>query len=127
MDHSYAKKLFTSAAIFNFLIVFALIFQIPPLRGVLLTDSYPPTATVFFQITIGLVALCGWAYYKVASDPVKYQPFVMFGAYAKSIFIAVIYYHWLSGNISWLLPMLVTVDLIYVALFYAYDHRKTTS
>ena len=116
-----AKKLFTSAAIFNFVVAFGFLAQIPPLGKILGLDAYPATANAFFQITFLIVVLCGWAYLKVANDPVKYQPFITFGILTKAIFVIVIVAYYLMGSISWILPSLVSGDVVWIVLFYIYN------
>ena len=121
MSNTYAKKLFTSAVIFNFLVAIAFLAQIPPIGTILAIDSYPPTANAFLQITFLIVVLCGWAYLKVANDPIKYQPYITFGILIKAIFVIVIVAYYLMGSISWILPSLVLGDVVWIVLFYLYN------
>lgn len=116
-----AKKLFTSAAIFNFVVAFGFLAQISPLGKILGLDSYPATAHAFLQITFLIVVLCGWAYLKVANDPIKYQPYITLGILIKAIFVIVIVAYYLMGSITWILPTLVSGDIVWILLFYSYN------
>jgi len=65
--------------------------------------------------------LCGWAYLKVANDPIKYQPYITLGILIKAIFVVVIFAYFLMGKITWILPFLVSTDAVWIVLFYRFE------
>ncbi len=109
-----ANPLFQVAAIFNFVVGASLLLAYPwtaPLLGI----EGPPT--VWFHITIGIVLLFGYGYWRISRDPVANRPLIVFGAAGKLIFAAVIYAHWFAGTAPGLVALLVTADVIFAALF----------
>lgn len=117
------RKLFLSAACFNFLVAIPSLLGMELVAKVLLLDLSSPITVLFFQITMGIVALFGWAYYRIACDSNRYRPFILLGAMAKTIFVVVIIGHWIAGDLQWPLAALVIVDVIYAALFSLYYRR----
>jgi hypothetical protein len=113
----YERSLFVTAACFNWA-VGLLILGGYPLAAHLLELAGPPT--VWVHLVAAIVVLFGVAYWLVAKQPQRYRPFVGLGAAGKLAFAAIIYYHWLSGDASTRLAMLVNVDVIFALLFLRY-------
>jgi hypothetical protein len=112
-----ARTLFGIAAAFNFLVGLLMLVAYPLVAQVLGLEGPP---TVWFHIAAAIVIIFGYAYWRIAQDPVTYRPFVALGAIAKLAFVIAIYGHWLVGTASSAMALLVTADLIFAVLFVAY-------
>lgn len=123
MNKSYIHKLFFSAACFNVIVALPSLLFVGLASQILSLDLDSSAATLFYQITMLIVALFGWVYFKIAGDPVQYRPFILLGILAKSIFVVVIMWHWITGSISWPLAALVSVDLVYAVSFFLVYRR----
>ena len=111
------RTLFWIAALFNFLVGFPMLLAYPLVARVLGLEGPP---TVWFHITAAIVVVFGYAYARIARDPVKYRSYVALGAIAKLAFVVVIYGHWLNGTVPGPVALLVTADLVFALLFGAY-------
>lgn len=119
MSERYTSWLFKSAACFN--ILAGMSFLAAPQRFTeLMGLAMNQTATLFGQILFSVVVLFGWAYWMIAVDPLRYRTHIVLGILGKSIFVVIIYGHWLAGNIPWPLAAVVTGDTIYALLFLHY-------
>lgn len=116
---TYTRTLFFSAACFNVLAGLPLLVAMRPVAE-LLGLQITPTSAPFIQITMALVVIFGWAYWMIARDPLRYRPYIVLGVFLKLVVVAVIYGHWLVGNIPWPLPMLASGDILYALLFWRY-------
>lgn len=112
-----ARPLFSIAALFNFLVGVPMLVAYSTFARLLQLEGPP---TVWFHIAAAIVVIFGFAYWSIARDPVKFRPYVMLGIVGKLAFVAIIYGHWLAGNISGRGAVLVTGDLIFALLFIAY-------
>jgi hypothetical protein len=112
-----ARPLFTTAALFNFLVGLPMLVAFP-LVGRVLGFEGPPT--LWTQIVAAIVLVFGYAYWRIANDPVQFRPYVTLGIIGKLIFVVIIYAHWLSGTATGAAALLVTVDLAFALLFIAY-------
>jgi FtsH-binding integral membrane protein len=119
-----ARKLFTVAAVFNLLVGVPMLVAYPVVAKLLALQG-PPTA--WFHIAGAVVVLFGYVYWKIARDPAQFRPFVMLGIIAKMLFVVVIYGHWLAGDLSGRVALLVTVDLVFALLFAAYLRRSAAA
>lgn len=119
-----ANSLFLTAAIFNWLVGSLLLFAYPLVSRMLGFEGPPD---VFFHIVAGIVVLFGFAYWLIWRDPVRFRPFVHFGAVAKLVFVLAIYAHWAMGSASGMLALLVSADLIFAVLFFNYLRRTSLS
>lgn len=119
------RKLFISAAWFNILAGLPLLVAMGPVAG-LMGLQLNPTAVLFIHITAGLIVVFGGVYWMIARDPVRYRPYIPLGIILKIFFVVVVYGHWLSGSVSWPLPALAFVDVIYAVLFWRY-YRQTAA
>lgn len=109
-----ARPLFTVAAVFN-VVVGATMLLAYPLVAPLFQIEGPPT--VWYHICIAAILVFGYAYWRIARDPVRFRPYVVLGAIAKLGFVVAIYGHWLAGDTSARLAILVTADLVFAVLF----------
>lgn len=112
-----AKSLFGIAAIFNVVVGGSLLLGYPlvaPLLGI----EGPPT--LWFHITAAIVLVFGYAYWRIAGDPVRFREYIILGAIAKLVFVVATYGHWLHGDASGMLALLVTADLVFAAIFVAW-------
>ena len=112
-----ARPLFAIAALFNFLVGIPMLVAYPLVARLLGLEGPP---TVWFHIAAAIVIVFGYAYARIAQDPVKYRPYVMLGAIAKLAFVVVIYGHWLNGTAPGRVALLVTADLVFALLFAGY-------
>lgn len=119
MSNSYSRTLFGSAAGFNVLAGLPLLVAMQPVAA-LMGLQVTPTSTLFIQITMALVVMFGWAYWMISRDPVRYRPYIVLGILLKVLVVAVIYGHWLAGNIPWPLPVLASGDIVFALLFWRY-------
>lgn len=111
------SSLFLFAAAFNFVVGAALLLGYPvfaPMLGI----QGPPS--VFFHVAMGIVLVFGYVYWCIARDPAKYRPYVALGVMGKMVFVVAIYGHWVAGDASTAMAVLVTGDLIFAALFVQY-------
>lgn len=108
------RTLFTVAAAFNALVGLPMLFAYPVAASLLQLQG-PPTA--WFHIVAGVVLIFGYAYWKIAQDPVAYRAYVVLGVLGKLLFVVVIYGHWLAGDLSSRVAALVTVDLAFAIAF----------
>jgi hypothetical protein len=112
-----ARPLFTVAAVFNLLVGVPMLVAYPVVARMLALQGPP---TVWFHIVACVVVLFGWVYWQIARDPVQFRPYVVLGIVAKSLFVVVIYGHWLAGDVSGRVAALVTADLVFALVFAAY-------
>jgi hypothetical protein len=119
-----ARPLFWIAAVFNFLVGVPMLVAYPLVARLLGLEGPP---TMWFHITAAIVIVFGYAYARIAQDPVKFHPYVALGMIAKLVFVIVIYGHWLKGTAPAQVALLVTADLVFALLFAAYLRAATGS
>jgi hypothetical protein len=119
------RTLFLSAACFNGLAGLPLLVATSTFAG-LLGLELNPTATLFIQLTAGVIVVFGGAYAMIARDPVRYRAYIPLGMVLKLYVVLVVYGWWLSGGISWPLPALAAGDIVFSILFWRY-YRATRS
>ncbi|WP_324731201.1 hypothetical protein [Pseudomonas paeninsulae] len=122
MSPSQTRLLFKSGAIFNVLAGLPFLLAPGPMTA-LMGFELNPVALMFSQIVFGMIVAFGWAYWMIARDPVRYRPFILLGLALKIMVAAVVYGHWLAGNISWQLPTLAFGDIVFALLFWEYYQR----
>ncbi|HVN43574.1 MAG TPA: hypothetical protein VMT50_12385 [Steroidobacteraceae bacterium] len=111
------RALFTAAAAFNVLVGVPMLVAYPLVASLLGLEGPP---TVWYHIAAAIVLIYGYAYACVARDPHRYRPYVVLGILGKLSFVAAIYGHWVAGSASGRCALLVTVDLLFAILFFAY-------
>ena len=114
---SYARKLFGTAALFNFSVALGLLFLRPLVTPLVRLDPITGTNLVFLYVAAFLVATFGYAYLRAAQDPKRYRPFIELGAIGKLGAVAAVSWPWLTGEIGWRLPLLAGADLVFALLF----------
>ena len=115
-----ARLLFTVAAIFNAVVGIAMLLAydlLAPLLGM------PPRPTVWIHIIALIVLVFGYAYWRIATDPSRFREYVVLGIVGKLAFVFAIYGHFVAGDATKTLAVLVTADLIFAGLFAAYLAR----
>lgn len=123
MQNTYSKGLFTTAACFNVLAGLPWLVALRPVVELMGLDI-TPAGGLFIQITMAVVVAFGWAYWMIGRDPVRYRPYITLGLMLKIMVVALIYGHWLAGNIPWPLPVLASGDIVFAALFWRYLVRS---
>lgn len=117
------RGLFVTAAWFNWLAGLPLLVAtgpVAPLMGLQLNAA----ATMFIQLTAGIVVVFGGVYWLIARDPVRYRVYIPLGILLKAYFVVVIYGWWLSGSLAWPLAALVSGDVVFAVLFWRYYRRS---
>ena len=115
-----ARLLFTVAAIFNAVVGLAMLLAydlMVPLLGL------PPRPSVWIHIVALIVLVFGYAYWRIANDPLRFREYVVLGIVGKLAFVVAIYGHFLAGDATKALAVLVTADLVFAGLFAAYLAR----
>ena len=115
-----ARPLFTIAAIFNAVVGLAMLLAYDLLLPWL---GFSPRPTVWIHIIALIVLVFGFAYWRIANDPVRFRDYVVLGIAGKLAFVVAIYGHFLAGDATAALATLVTADLIFAGLFAAYLAR----
>lgn len=86
-------------------------------------DPIGGTNLVLANLADVLIGVFGYSYALVASDPVRYRPFISLGAIGKLLAVAAVVEPWLTGATPAILPALVGADLIYALLFLDFLRR----
>lgn len=121
---TYARWLFGTAAFFNLLVALDLLLLRHWFPSPLLPlDPIGGTNLVLANLAGVLIGSFGYAYARVAGDPVRYRPYIHLGAAGKLLAVGSTVWPWAIGAVSWKLPALVGLDLIYALLFLDYLRR----
>jgi len=116
-----ARPLFTVAAIFNVVVGLGLLFSYGMLAPWL---GLPPQPTVWIHIVALIVLVFGYAYWRIATDPARFREYVALGILGKLAFAGAIYAHFIAGSATAALALLVSADVIFAALFWAFLVRS---
>jgi hypothetical protein len=119
-----ARLLFTVAAIFNAVVGLAMLLAYDLLAPLL---GFPPRPTVWIHIIASIVLVFGYAYWRIARDPVRFREYVVLGIVGKLAFVIAIYGHFVAGDATAALAMLVTADLVFAGIFAAYLARTSAN
>lgn len=122
---AYARCLFGIAATFNVAVGAATVFARSLLVSVFSFAPIDGSSIVVSNLTGAFVALFGYAYLCIAIDPVKYRPYISFGAIGKLVAISVGLAGWIAGLTSWKFPAFLSADLLFVILFLDYLRRTS--
>jgi hypothetical protein len=120
------KVLFTSAAAFNFAIALPLLLA-TPWMGEVAELQLNASGQMFLRLIAAIALAFGYAYWLIGVDPVRYRPFLVMGGILKVVLGGFFYGAWLSGIIGWQLPVLVTGDFVYAALFFRFYRQSAVS
>ena len=116
-----ARPLFTVAAIFNAIVGLGLLISYGMLAPWL---GLPPRPTVWIHIVALIVLVFGYAYLRIAMDPVRFREYVIMGILGKLAFVVAIYAHYVAGSATAALALLVSADVIFAALFWTFLVRS---
>jgi len=124
---TYARKLFSISAAFNFAVAASLLFLsgaifpllgLEPVAGANLTLPY---------VAAALVASYGYAYACLAYDARKYRSYIPLAIVGKLMVFAVVCSLWRAGDVSWRLPGVASADLVFALLFIDYLRRTRSA
>lgn len=105
-----------SAAVFNWLVALALFVNAPVLFH-LFGVTPAPTEPLFVQLFAGLVFVFGIGYLWAARDSEANRPIILLGILGKiTVFLAGLI-NVVTGQVSWQILLLVSVDLVYATVF----------
>jgi hypothetical protein len=119
----YASWLFGISAVTNFAVSLALLAFGSFVARRLAFDPIVGTNVVLFNFAGMLIGLFGYAYVRVAVDPVRFRPLIHVTAIGKLLAFASAALPWLTGIIPSRLPMLLSADVIFATLFFDYLRR----
>jgi hypothetical protein len=111
------RLLFRTAALFNWA---AVAFFLPVLGLANRLGRGAPSDTAFEHLGIGAIALFGLGYWMVASAPEQNRGIVQLGLLGKIVAIVLVVGHYLAGNVSLPLALVVSGDVIFAVLFARY-------
>lgn len=112
------RKLFLSAALFNWIAATAFILA-PPELYVRFGVRPAPESTLYLHLFAGAAALLGYGYL-IVSRNLNERAIVRLGTIAKLAACVVMTAHWLAGSATWHFPAVISVDLVYAAFFVAF-------
>jgi len=122
----YAQWLFGTAAFFNLALALDLLFvrrwYASPLMPL---DPTHGTNLVLANVAAVLIGSFGYCYARVAGDPARFRPYIHIGAIGKLLAVASAVVPALMHEVSWTLPALTSIDLVYAILFFDYLRRTT--
>jgi hypothetical protein len=90
-------------------------------------DPIVGTNVVLFNFAGMVIGLFGYAYVRVAMDPVYFRPLIHVTAIGKLLAFTSAALPWLAGIVSSRLPMLLSADVIFAILFFDYLRRTKPS
>lgn len=120
---NYARWLFGIAGLFNLAVGGALLFARPWLMALLHLDVIGGLNVVLANLTGMFVALFGYAYLRIATDPVGYRSYIHLGAVGKLLAVICVLVPWWMGLVPAALPMLIAADFIFALLFLDFLRR----
>jgi hypothetical protein len=123
---SAAHRLFLPAAIFNWLVAGGLLLLSNVMGPLLQLDPASGTNLALRDLCMALVAVFGFAYWRIAFDPLRYRAYIELGIVGKALVVLIIYGHWLTGNIGWQLPAVAFCDAVFAVLFWNFLQRHPT-
>jgi hypothetical protein len=119
----YARWLFGIAAAFNAAVALFLLFAEDLAARLLDLVPIAGSNVVFYAFTALVVALFGYAYFRVARDPITFRPHILLGALGKLLAFVSTTLPWAMGIISWKLPLLTLGDVAFAGLFLDFLRR----
>jgi hypothetical protein len=114
MSSQKTRILFRLAALFNWS---AVLFFLPELGLADRLGDGAPTGLPFEHVGLGAIALFGVGYWMVASAPEQNRGIVQLGLAGKVLAITLVAAHYLAGNVSLALALVVSGDVIFAVLF----------
>ncbi|MBU2964653.1 hypothetical protein Q4508_17765 [Amphritea sp. 2_MG-2023] len=110
------RSFFFTAALFNWTVAIIFLFAYQPVFN-LIGLSPVPQNPIYLHLFACLVALFGLGYYWVSLDFDKNRNIVYLGIVGKLAVFALPVGYYFAGSISWQLPALTCVDLVFAMLF----------
>ena len=117
MSPQKIQILFRAAALFNWS---AVVLFLPVLGLADRLGHGAPTGTVFEHVAIGAIGIFGLGYWMVASAPEQNRGIVQLGLLGKVLVVALVAGHYLAGNVSAPLALVVSGDVVFAVLFARY-------
>ena len=114
MSPQNTRILFRLAALFNWS---AVLFFLPELGLADRLGRGAPSNTAFEHLGLGAIALFGLGYWMVASAPEQNRGIVQLGLLGKVLAIVLVVGHYVAGNVSLPLALIVSGDAIFAVLF----------
>ena len=111
------RALFLTAAIFNWLVGLALLFD-AALLFELFRVTPLPTEPLFVQLFAWLVIVFGVGYFWASRDPAGNVPIIKLGVLGKCSVFLVCLAGIAMGSVSWQMMILASADLLYAFLFW---------
>ena len=111
------RTLFLTAAIFNWLVGLALLFD-AALLFELFRVTPLPTEPLFVQLFAWLVIVFGVGYFWASRDPAGNVPIIKLGVLGKCSVFLVCLAGTAMGSVSWQMMILASADLLYALLFW---------
>jgi hypothetical protein len=121
LPDTYARRLFSIAAAYNFLASAPAVIASTP-AGKLLGMA-PPVDPMNSHLALVLVLTFGWGYWRISRDPVANRSIIVLGMVGKSLVALVGWFDWLGGHANSFFALAVTGDAIFAALFFDYLRR----
>lgn len=118
-----ARVLFGLAALLNLSVAAGFLFLRGPLLPLLALDPVSGSNAVFVDLASVMIAIFGYAYWRVAQDPVRYRQYIELGIIGKLLAVLTFGLCWLAGQSSWQLAALGASDLPFAVLFLAFLRR----
>jgi len=119
----YASWLFGISAATNLAVSGALLFLGTFVARHLAFDPIVGTNVVLFTFAGAMIGLFGYAYVRIAIDPVRFRPLIHVTAIGKLLAFASAALPWLAGIVSLRLPMFLSADVVFAILFFDYLRR----
>lgn len=120
---TYARWLFAIAAIVNLSTGLGLLVLRSRFMHAAGLDPVSGTNIALLNFTGAMIALFGYGYARIAVDPKTFRPLVHIGILGKLLAFACVTLPWLAGTISVRLPALLSIDVIFAAVFADYLRR----
>lgn len=122
----YPRWLFGISAATNLAVSSALLLFGSFVARRLALDPVVGTNVVLFNFAGAMIGLFGYAYIRVAVDPVRFRSLIHVTAIGKLLAFASAGLPWLTGIISSRLPVLLSADVVFAVLFFDYLRRTRT-
>lgn len=116
--HSAARRLFIPAALFNWSVAASLLLFSDSIGPLLHLDPASGTNLAMRDVCMLLIALFGFAYWQIGSDPTRFRPYIELGILGKALVVLAICGHWLAEHIGWQLPAVAFGDVVFALLFW---------
>ena len=87
-------------------------------------DTAEGTNLVLANLAGGLILLFGCCYVLIARNPEYYRSYISLSVAGKIIAIVSAGLPWATGQISWVLPLLASADIVFAVLFVGYLRER---